>query len=146
MTHRVPAQRWLTSDEKLLGEQVSLGPSIVDYKRTKVIPFAAIALATTSGSWPSGDPSSKPASQQRNTMSNNQNSTPENDSKTTTRTISILANPMRRGIRDKDDHLARILSPIHVESLRHSRGNGLRAIPTPGSVQRGQVPLHLADV
>jgi len=62
------------------------------------------------------------------------------------RTISIFSNPMRWRIRDKHDHLARVLPPVHVESLRKGSSDCLRAISTTTRVERTQVAVDLTNV
>ena len=53
---------------------------------------------------------------------------------------------MRRGVRNENNHFARIRPPFHLKRLRECRSDGLGSIATPGRVQARQVLVHLRDV
>jgi hypothetical protein len=61
-------------------------------------------------------------------------------------TVSILSNTMRRCIGNKDDHLASVLPPLHIQCLRHRSCDRFRAIPTPRSIQARQIFVNFADI
>ena len=63
-----------------------------------------------------------------------------------TKPISELAKPMRRRIRDQNDHLHRILCPLHVKRRCERRSLCLWSITPPRGDETGQVFLHDVDV
>lgn len=100
---------------------------------TSVMPRLAIWRAICNGSLPSGEPSSKPVRNVKNSSKN----------KLKKRTVAVLSDAMWRGVCDEHDHLACVRSPVHVEGLRKRGGHGLRPITTSRCIQAREVTVYL---
>ena len=61
-------------------------------------------------------------------------------------TIATFTNAMGRGIRDQHDHLARVLSPIHIQGFVESGGYGFGTISPSRCIEAAQILVDLGDV
>lgn len=118
-TYRITAQRWFASNKELF-DNMSDHCCVSGLELTSVIPRPAISRARCKGSWPSGDPSSKPIPD----GSNNRFPGIYHPALT----ISVFSNAMWRCISNEDNHFARIRPPVHVQRVGHSSRYGFRTI------------------
>ena len=61
-------------------------------------------------------------------------------------TISVLANAVRRRVRNEHDHLARVRSPLHGKCLGKCGGDRFGTIATAGSVEAREILVDLRNI